>query len=186
MAAANTTKVYPYKDSDAYVVRNNTDPKFGRTYDTAFDTYWNSFLVVYYPSLQLYVYYGHIVSDLAPESKIDTNKPLGAIREAYNSNNIRSTAIDHLHLSVSPKDVATGWGYSEGALSTDDVKRQGWLDPIEFMRGNGEKLQEYLEEQTNNTIPNSESAATISEEISNPNFLQSVVSRGFFNRSRMK
>ncbi len=173
----NVVYVYPFKDSEAYVVRNNTLPQYTtKVYTTAYDTYWNSFLIVYYPSLKLYVYYGHIVSKLAPKSKIDTKEPLGTIRESFGLGDERTTDNDHLHLSVSDRTdvVDNGWGYSEGALLENDVRNQGWLDPIEFMRGNGETLQKYLDEQTNNASPNTESTAIVPTGNSRPSFLQSI------------
>ena len=125
--------VYPYKDSKAYVKFNNTN----RTdYPNEYTKYWNSFLIVYYPSLNLYVYYGHVRSSLANNSTIDPNKPLGTIRESYNSSNSRTPSNDHLHLGLRTIYQSSGWGYASTGTSVSYLNQIGWRDPIPFMRGN--------------------------------------------------
>jgi hypothetical protein len=151
--------VYPYKDSDAYVKLNWTNAS---KYTNEYDKYWNSFLIVYYPNLELYVYYGHIVSSLSDNQKIDANEPLGYIRESYgydkNGQIIRTPNNDHLHLGVN-KDFVDGknekWGYATSATTIETLESHGWVNPIDFMRGQTSKTnttQTVLATPTNSVI----------------------------------
>lgn len=120
-----------YSVGNGTVKINNTN----RNYGTLYANYWNSFLVVYYPSLNRYVYYGHLVSNLPVGSNITRGQNLGTLRGAYNSSNVRTPSADHLHLGVKTNLITSNWGYTAAGTSVSTLEQQGWRDPVAFMRG---------------------------------------------------
>ena len=171
------TEVYPYNDPEATVMYNYTSPIYGKDYGSLYLNWWNSFLVVYYPSFKSYVYYGHIVSDLAPGKIKNLNKAIGTIRGSYDDKQNRTPNTDHLHLSVSigtNPPITKGWGYSAGNLTTAQLCELGYRDPTTFMRGRGATLQDYIDDQTSKIKTSTESTTTSSEDVENPDFFQII------------
>ena len=120
-----------YSVGDGIVKINNTN----RNYGSAHLNYWNSFLVVYYPGLNIYVYYGHLVSSLAVEASVTYGQNLGILRGAYNDSNVRTPSADHLHLGVKTNLINSGWGYTAANTPIATLLKQGWRDPLELMSG---------------------------------------------------
>uniref|UniRef100_UPI003593FC1D M23 family metallopeptidase n=1 Tax=Desulfococcus sp. TaxID=2025834 RepID=UPI003593FC1D len=120
-----------YSIGDGVVRINNTNKNSGSEYLN----YWNSFLVIYYPSLDRFVYYGHLSSSLTDNASVKKYQPLGNLRGSYNSNNVRTPSNDHLHLGVKTDYIESGWGYTAAGTSITALEGQGWRDPVKFMRG---------------------------------------------------
>lgn len=120
-----------YSLGDGVVRRNKTNQNRG----SAYLNYWNSVLIVYYPGINRYVYYGHMTSALADGATVRRNQLLGTLRPSYNDSNVRTSGNDHLHLGVSSRLVEAGWGYTDPNISVSSLQASGWFDPVPFMRG---------------------------------------------------
>ncbi len=122
---------------DGTVKLNNTDELYGAThYDTQYGKYWNSFLIIKHNCNGDTVYgsYGHLKSSLSVGATVKAGDIIGSIRESYGKGDVRTVNNDHLHFGLSRKDPGTrGWGYSDGNLSCDAVKTNGWLDPETYL-----------------------------------------------------
>lgn len=120
-----------YSIDNGIVKINNTN----RNYGNAYSNYWNSFLVIQYPSSGLYVYYGHLSSSLAIGAQVSKFQQIGTLRRSYNLSNIATPSNDHLHLGVKTNLISSGWGYTVANTSLTSLLTQGWRDPVAFMRG---------------------------------------------------
>jgi hypothetical protein len=79
--------------------------------------HWNAALIVQYdlPDGPVYVYYGHVTSELNQGDPVDPKNSIGTVN------------LKHLRLSVNKQDTSY-WGYSPTNIneSCDDIMKGGW------------------------------------------------------------
>ncbi|MDP2901537.1 MAG: M23 family metallopeptidase [Methylovulum sp.] len=106
--------------------------KTNNPYSTAYDNYWNSFLIIKHDCNGdiIYGYYGHLSSTLATNSSVSANQVIGSIRMAKTTTGADYPGNNHLHFGLNKSYLSSGWGY---ASSLSAVTSLGWVNPKTYL-----------------------------------------------------
>lgn len=118
---------------DGTVALNNTN-----SYSTAFDNYWNSFVIIEHNCNGdiVFGYYGHIASHVIKLNKVKAGQLLGYVVMAKSITDKDSQfGVDrpsniHLHFGLNKKFVVSRWGYAPSLVA---LMESGWINPITYL-----------------------------------------------------
>ena len=119
---------------DGTVVLNHTD----YNYDTGFENYWNSFLIVEHKcnNEKIYGYYGHISSNFQKLDRVKSGSLIGyvimakSIKDKVTPEGIDRPSNTHLHFGLNKSFLTNQWGYVPSLAA---VYKLGWINPITYL-----------------------------------------------------
>ena len=112
--------------------------KTTNTYPTAFENYYNSFVIIKHNCNgdEVYGYYGHVYSRFREGWKVSAGQLFAnvimskAITDTVSATGIDQPGNNHLHFGLARTYIRNQWGY---APSIRQVMLLGWINPITYL-----------------------------------------------------